>query len=68
MSAWRLGERPPRWLLKEFSKALELMGKNRHMGHTFNVGNGLSFAVLLFPTAKENELVDRLAKFYEGLR
>ena len=48
--AWKWGERPPKWVLEEFSKALHLMGKNNEQIHMFDTGAGWSFVIAISPT------------------
>lgn len=53
-SNWKWGDEPPAWVMKEFKKALHLMGKNKEAIHIIQVGPDWSF-VIAISSAKEVE-------------
>lgn len=62
--AFRWGERPPKWFMKEVAKAFELMGKNREAAHTFDLANDWSVVFLMVNTSKAPELMNHIQAWY----
>ena len=58
--AWKWGERPPKWVMHEFEKALYYMGKNRESVHMFDMGSGWSFVLAISPTANVNQAFENI--------
>jgi hypothetical protein len=60
------GAPPPKWLLKEFKRALTLMGKNREVVHVFDTGQRpdrcFSFIIAIAPTRSSEELSRKIAE------
>lgn len=58
--AWKWGDRPPKWIMKEFEKALTLMGKNSEVIHLFDVSPLWTFCIAIVPTSEDGKLIKLL--------
>ena len=66
-NSFRWGERPPKWLMKQFAIAIEQMGKKSEVAHVFDVGPKWSFIIMIAPSHKVEELAPKIRAAYEQL-
>jgi hypothetical protein len=59
-SQWKWGDEPPAWIMKEFKKALWLMGKNNEAIHLFNTAPGWTFVIAIASTGGRSDALARL--------
>ena len=65
---WQLGTEPPSWLMKEFKRALFLMGRNREVVHAFDAGLQAewTFVIGLAPRTNADKLFNLINSAISG--
>lgn len=66
-SSWRWGEEPPAWIMKEFKKALYLMGKNSETFHSIDVSEQWSFFIAIAPQQKRELTLNLFSQAIQGM-
>jgi hypothetical protein len=58
------GQKPPKWFMREVSRAFEYMGKNREAAHIFDCSDRWSVVLLMVERTKAPELAEYMVKWY----